>query len=213
MRPLSVHLVPHARHQLAAVEPPMEVVAVAAAAAAQRRGRSPADCRWVAPTQLTSQPQHGQSATFHSHILAHTSRARCAASPQVVVQGIPWAYTWRELKDLFAEIGGIDRADVAVGYDGRSRVSHPSFVPGACACKYPHAGAAFEGCQDASDKRRCTGGHAHRCHVGLLALPPYVQGYGTVRFTSKEAAEAAVSRFHQSELEGRTLAVFVDRYA
>ena len=44
---------------------------------------------------------------------------------QVVVQGIPWAYTWRELKDLFAEIGNIERADVATGYDGRSRVRPP----------------------------------------------------------------------------------------
>ncbi|KXZ44215.1 hypothetical protein GPECTOR_71g576 [Gonium pectorale] len=77
---------------------------------------------------------------------------------QIVVQGIPWAYTWRELKDMFAEIGGVDRADVVTGYDGRSR------------------------------------------------------GYGTVKFTTKEAAEAAVARFHESELEGRRLAVFIDRY-
>ena len=41
---------------------------------------------------------------------------------QIVVQGIPWAYTWRELKDMFAEIGEIDHADIATGYDGRSRV-------------------------------------------------------------------------------------------
>ncbi len=42
-----------------------------------------------------------------------------------MVQGIPWAYTWRELKDMFAEVGGVDRADVVTGYDGRSRVSLP----------------------------------------------------------------------------------------
>ncbi|KAG2444760.1 hypothetical protein HXX76_001504 [Chlamydomonas incerta] len=77
---------------------------------------------------------------------------------QIVVQGIPWAYTWRELKDMFAEVGGVDRADVVTGYDGRSR------------------------------------------------------GYGTVKFTTKEAAEAAVARYHESELEGRRLAVFIDRY-
>ncbi|PNH10657.1 hypothetical protein TSOC_002591 [Tetrabaena socialis] len=77
---------------------------------------------------------------------------------QVVVQGIPWAYTWRELKDMFAEVGGVERADVVTGYDGRSR------------------------------------------------------GYGTVKFTGKEFADAAVARFHESELEGRRLAVFIDRY-
>ncbi|GIL43820.1 hypothetical protein Vafri_1422 [Volvox africanus] len=77
---------------------------------------------------------------------------------QIVVQGIPWAYTWRELKDMFAEIGSVERADVVTGYDGRSR------------------------------------------------------GYGTVKFTTKDAAEAAVSRYHESELEGRRLAVFIDRY-
>lgn len=40
---------------------------------------------------------------------------------QVVVQGIPWKYTWRELKPLFEECGAIARADVAFGRDGRSR--------------------------------------------------------------------------------------------
>ena len=43
---------------------------------------------------------------------------------QIVVQGIPWAYTWKELKDLFADVGDVERADVAIGHDGRSRVSH-----------------------------------------------------------------------------------------
>ena len=42
---------------------------------------------------------------------------------QVVVRGIPWSYTWRELKDMFNEIGDLDRADVVYGEDGRSRVS------------------------------------------------------------------------------------------
>ncbi len=45
---------------------------------------------------------------------------------QVVVRGIPWSYTWRELKDLFAEVGDIERTDVVYvvyGDDGRSRVS------------------------------------------------------------------------------------------
>jgi hypothetical protein len=41
---------------------------------------------------------------------------------QIVVRGIPWAYTWKELKDMFAEIGEVERADVVYGEDGRSRV-------------------------------------------------------------------------------------------
>lgn len=78
---------------------------------------------------------------------------------QIVVQGIPWAYTWRELKDMFAEVGGVERADVATGNDGRSR------------------------------------------------------GFGTVRFSSPEAAQAAIAKFHETELEGRNLSVFLDRFA
>lgn len=78
---------------------------------------------------------------------------------QIVVQGIPWAYTWRELKDLFAEMGDVERADVATGYDGRSR------------------------------------------------------GFGTVRFGSAETASSAIEKYNGTELEGRTLAVFLDKYA
>lgn len=51
------------------------------------------------------------------------------SSVQVVVQGIPWKYTWRELKPLFEECGAIARADVAFGRDGRSRVSPSSEKP------------------------------------------------------------------------------------
>jgi hypothetical protein len=40
---------------------------------------------------------------------------------QVVVQGIPWKFTWRELKDLFVDFTDIERADVVIGNDGRSR--------------------------------------------------------------------------------------------
>lgn len=78
---------------------------------------------------------------------------------QVVVQGIPWAFTWKELKDLFAEESSVERADVAMGHDGRSR------------------------------------------------------GFGTVRFLDTESALSAVEKYNGSELEGRTLAVFLDRYA
>ena len=38
-----------------------------------------------------------------------------------------------------------------------------------------------------------------------------LQGYGTVRFSSKEEAEKAIADFNGTELEGRALAVKVDK--
>ena len=49
--------------------------------------------------------------------------SRCHCLLQVVVQGIPWKYTWKELRPMFEECGSIDRAEVVYGRDGRSRVS------------------------------------------------------------------------------------------
>ena len=40
-----------------------------------------------------------------------------------------------------------------------------------------------------------------------------MQGYGTVRFESVEAANSAIEKFHGSECEGRTLTVKLDQYA
>lgn len=46
-----------------------------------------------------------------------------APHAQVVVRGIPWSYTWRELKDMFVDFANeLERADVVYGEDGRSRV-------------------------------------------------------------------------------------------
>ena len=39
------------------------------------------------------------------------------------------------------------------------------------------------------------------------------RGYGTVRFTSAEAANAAIEGKHATDLEGRTLTVKLDRFA
>lgn len=78
---------------------------------------------------------------------------------QVVVHGLPWSYTWKELKPIFEGCGTIVRADVVFGRDGRSR------------------------------------------------------GYGTVQFSSKEEAQAAIEQFNGTELEGRTMSVKVDQYA
>mmetsp|Transcript_23335 Transcript_23335/g.69320 ORF Transcript_23335/g.69320 Transcript_23335/m.69320 type:complete len:136 (+) Transcript_23335:458-865(+) len=78
---------------------------------------------------------------------------------QIVVQGIPWAYTWKELKEMFTEIGDIERADVTIGSDGRSR------------------------------------------------------GFGTVKFTNADAAQRAIALWHEQDLDGRRVAVFLDKFA
>ena len=39
---------------------------------------------------------------------------------QVVVQGIPFAYAWQDLKDLFKPVGGV-KADIVMGQDRRSK--------------------------------------------------------------------------------------------
>jgi RNA recognition motif-containing protein len=46
-----------------------------------------------------------------------------------------------------------------------------------------------------------------------MIRPLPAQGYGTVRFENPEAAQAAITAFHQTDLAGRTLAVRLDRYA
>lgn len=78
---------------------------------------------------------------------------------QIVVHGLPFAYSWQDLKDLFAGVGDIERADIMHTRDGRSR------------------------------------------------------GFGTVRFSTLEAAAAAIEQFNGTELEGRTLSVKLDAYA
>lgn len=37
------------------------------------------------------------------------------------MQGLPFAYAWQDLKDLFKPIGGVVQADIVMGQDGRSR--------------------------------------------------------------------------------------------
>ncbi len=44
---------------------------------------------------------------------------------QVVVQGIPWAYTDQDLAGLFQEVGTVEQASVVYSKDGRSRVRLP----------------------------------------------------------------------------------------
>jgi RNA recognition motif-containing protein len=42
---------------------------------------------------------------------------------QIVVQGIPWKFDWEALKQLFAECGEVERADIMYSPDGRSKVT------------------------------------------------------------------------------------------
>jgi hypothetical protein len=59
------------------------------------------------------------------------------------------------------------------------------------------------------------GSTAHALH--RARHPPHArthaQGFGTVRFTNPDAALKAIANFHERELEGRRLAVFLDKYA
>ena len=57
--------------------------------------------------------------TAASAIAADLCDAVCT---QVVVQGIPWAYTDQELAGLFHEVGTVEQASVVYSKDGRSRV-------------------------------------------------------------------------------------------
>lgn len=164
--------------------------------------------------------------------------ARCTCA-QIVVQGIPWSYTWKELKDIFAEYGDVERADVVTGNDGRSRVGADGvgcvWVGGA---GNGAAGVGAEGLSRSNDMSSRVGtdgagrgGYATpRVHAmdtcRLVIRPtftvyahPYnpptrdTQGFGTVRFSSTEAAQAAIAAWNEQELEDRKLAVFFDKYA
>ena len=84
---------------------------------------------------------------------------RVSTGLQVVVHNLPWSYTWHSLKDLFKEVGDVQRADVIYGEDNRSK------------------------------------------------------GFGTICFATKEEAEAAIEKFHDSEVDGRTISVRIDQYA
>jgi RNA recognition motif-containing protein len=153
-----------------------------------------------------------------------------------VVNGLPWAWTWKELKDLVAGTGEIERADVVYGRDGRRCVG-PGLLVGtvcwrrwwrwqwlqtlieqgtallpACVCALP----ALPGF--------CTAFLTYNL-LSLLSItkpippappPPALlcsRGYGTVRYSTPEEAAAAIEQFNGTDLEGRTLSVRLDKYA
>jgi RNA recognition motif-containing protein len=141
-----------------------------------------------------------------------------------VVQGIPWKFTWQDLKDHFAEIGGVERADIMQAPDGRSKVRARARE---FACNGgPHRGLPSSLTRVPADARRY--GPRKTCRIARAVpaawrptTPPLpaclptqtAQGWGTVRFTTTDAAQAAIDRFHGSDLEGRTLTVFLDKKA
>eukprot|EP00210_Caulerpa_lentillifera_P007282 g6962.t2 len=59
-----------------------------------------------------------QQETARGEHLDHNNSRNC----QIVVHGIPFKFTWRELKDFFNQsVGGAAHADIVLGHDGRSR--------------------------------------------------------------------------------------------
>lgn len=77
-------------------------------------------------------------------VLSCTFAAPCtlAHTPTLLsdVQGIPWKFSWRELKDMFAEVGEVERADVMYAPDGRSKVGAAGTKPrGGCSVCASHA--------------------------------------------------------------------------
>ena len=40
---------------------------------------------------------------------------------QVVVHNLPWTYLWQALRDMFADVGEVQRADIITDFYGRSR--------------------------------------------------------------------------------------------
>ena len=59
--------------------------------------------------------------SFLCGLTQHQCKLECMlVLVQVVVQGIPFAYAWQDLKDLFKPVGGV-KADIVMGQDGRSK--------------------------------------------------------------------------------------------
>jgi RNA recognition motif-containing protein len=80
-------------------------------------------------------------------------------------------------------------------------------------CRRAACGASFEG---ASIRQREQQQHAAAADARLPSPrppSPPPRGFGTVRFTSREDAEAAIEKLNNSDFEGRTVTVRLDRYA
>lgn len=88
-----------------------------------------AACRSVAaPSTVLCQSCVKSTAQAIPVLEARPKAEFCLAEPvqsvlQVVVQGLPWAYTQEQLSPMFQQFGNIVSAEVVYGRDGRSRVS------------------------------------------------------------------------------------------
>jgi RNA recognition motif-containing protein len=189
---------------------------------------------WVLQLMLQLVVHRLATHTVHAWISLAPLLPLPSHSPQqIVVQGIPWAYTQQELKDLFTDIGNVDTAEVMMSPDGRSKVGSCAGQPGSQVplqqrtwsgdCKLRQASQS----QAAHCVQRTVGTHCTTHQPAACFLPCWqqllhpccmyaclpVQGWGTVRFHTTDAANAAISQFHGYKLEGRPLTVFLDKKA
>ena len=65
-----------------------------------------------------TQRTHGENADAHPHI---TMDVDGGSSARLYVGNIPWSTTIEDLRELFAECGGVTRVDIPTGRQGRSR--------------------------------------------------------------------------------------------
>ena len=77
-------------------------------------------------------------------------------------------------------------------------------------------GAGVWACCGASSAPLCRRARRSAAHT-RRSLPRdahhHCRGFGTVRFTSREDAEAAIEKLNNSDFEGRTVTERLDRYA
>jgi len=78
---------------------------------ARRRRRTPRRAQRRART-------HGDNARARTHI---TMDVDGGSSARLYVGNIPWSTTIEDLRELFAECGGVTRVDIPTGRQGRSR--------------------------------------------------------------------------------------------
>lgn len=76
-------------------------------------------CTHVEALSEACQPVH--AAFLLSKVASPTLTALAGSTLQVIVQGLPFAFAWQELKDLFKPVGGVLKADIVMGQDGRSK--------------------------------------------------------------------------------------------
>jgi hypothetical protein len=112
------------KHALNTEKPPITRPARAAGTAADR-SLDRDDCSIVARRRRRTprrdsdaQQTHGENADAHPHI---TMDVDGGSSARLYVGNIPWSTTIEDLRELFAECGGVTRVDIPTGRQGRSR--------------------------------------------------------------------------------------------